>query len=160
MSVTTDSLHRASDTTHHPAHERCVVCGSRNHRSLNLPFCRGDDGWVEATLTGDESLQGYPHMMHGGVISLLLDAAMTHCLFAHGCTGVTARMELKFRHPVMVNERVHIRAKLVRASPPAYQLKAELLQHEQVKTSATGLFVDRPELIAQETDACHNPSPE
>ena len=131
----------------HPAHEFCVVCGSRNKHSLNVAFHHGSGGWVEATLSENDSLQGYPRMMHGGIISLLLDAAMTHCLFAHGQTGVTARMEVKFRHPVTVTEPVRIRAKLARSSPPAYQLRAELCQREQVKATATGLFVDRPELV-------------
>lgn len=97
---------------------------------------------------GDESLQGYPRMMHGGIISLLLDAAMTHCLFDHGAAGVTARMEIKFRHPVTVEEPVQIRARIVRASPPTYQLRAEISQGERIKATATGLFVDRPELVS------------
>lgn len=96
---------------------------------------------------GDESLQGYAHLMHGGIISLLLDAAMTNCLFAHGSAGVTARMEVKFRHPVAVDQPVRVRARVVRSSPPAYQLRAEMLQSRQIKATAAGLFVDRPEQI-------------
>jgi len=124
-----------------------VVCGARNARGLNLVFRRSDDGWVEGALGKDESLQGYPDMMHGGIISLLLDAAMTHCLFDHGAAGVTARLEVKFRHPVKVDRPVRIRAKLVRSSSPAYHLRAEMRQGEQVKATATGLFVDRPALV-------------
>lgn len=122
------------------------MCGPCNQRGMNLAFFRGSDGWTEARLSAGTHLQGYPRMMHGGVVSLLLDAAMTHCLFQEGCTAVTARMEVKFRRPVEVDADVRVRARLVRASPPAYQLRAELLQDGRVKASALGLFVHRPEL--------------
>ena len=98
-------------------------------------------------MAGDRSLQGYPRIMHGGIVSLLLDAAMTHCLFSQGATGVTARMEIKFRHPVSVDRAVHVRARLVRSSPPTHQLRAEIRQGDQIKATATGLFVDRPEWL-------------
>ncbi len=95
-------------------------------------------------MAGDHSLQGYPRIMHGGIVSLLLDAAMTHCLFDHGAAGVTARMEIKFRHPVSVDLPVRIRARLLRSSPPTHQLWAEIRQGDQIKATAAGLFVDRP----------------
>ncbi len=122
------------------------MCGPCNQRGMNLAFSRGADGWTEARLSAGTHLQGYPRMMHGGVVSLLLDAAMTHCLFHEGCTAVTARMEIKFRRPVELEADVHVRARLVRSSPPAYQLRAELLQDGRVKASALGLFVHRPDL--------------
>ena len=135
-------------------HDHCVVCGSKNPRGLNLTFHQNDDGWILANIDGDKYLQGYDRMMHGGVISLLLDATMTHCLFAHGCAGVTAKMEVKFRHPVMVDSPMTVRAKLVRSSPSAYHLRSELIQNERAKATATGLFVDRPQLNEQDNDVC------
>jgi acyl-CoA thioesterase FadM len=79
---------------------------------------------------------------------------MTHCLFDHGAVGVTARMEIKFRHPVSVDRPVHIRARLVRSSPPTHQLWAEISQDKQVKATAVGLFVDCPELLDPENEEC------
>ncbi len=148
-SVTIDRSGPAIATVSHPSHEGCLVCGPCNHRGMNIVFSRGADGWTEARLRAGVHLQGYPRMMHGGVVSLLLDAAMTHCLFQAGCTAVTARMEIKFRRPVDVDADVSVRARLVRASPPAYQLRAELLQDGRVMASALGLFVHRPELQTQ-----------
>jgi acyl-coenzyme A thioesterase PaaI-like protein len=124
-----------------------VVCGADNQRGLNLAFRRGDDGWVEATLDSDDSLQGYARLMHGGIIALLLDAAMTNCLFAYGCAGVTATMEVKFRQPVGVDAPVHVRARLIRSASSAHQLRAELLQADRVKATATALFVHRPAVL-------------
>jgi len=158
--VTTDQKRQRSGATHHPGHLGCVVCGRQNHRGLNISFCRCSNGWIEARLTADQSLQGYSGLMHGGVISLLLDAAMTHCLFSHGLTGVTARMEIKFRHPVAVGGQVQLRAKLVRSSSPAYHLEAELLQDRKIRATAVGLFVDRPEILDCREDECLRPQHE
>jgi len=125
-------------------HRHCCICGPTGILGLKAVFRQSDDGWTEATLTGSGPLQGYAGVMHGGIISLLLDAAMTNCLFAHGCAGVTARMEVKFRHPVVADGPVNIRAKLVSSSPPVHELKAELLQERQVKATATALFFAKP----------------
>lgn len=153
MSVTTEPTKQGNQTEIRSVHEFCLVCGSRNGHGLNLSFFGGDDGWVQATLNGTEHLQGYPRMMHGGVISLLLDAAMTHCLFAQGCAGVTAKLEIKFRHPVTVDSPVTVRARLVHSSPPGHQLVAELLQEKIVKATACGLFVVRPKLARYDSSS-------
>jgi len=44
---------------------------------------------------------------------MLLDAAMTHCLFARGVQGVTAKLDVKFRHPVRVGVQANVRARVV-----------------------------------------------
>jgi acyl-coenzyme A thioesterase PaaI-like protein len=36
-------------------------------------------------------------MLHGGVISSILDGTMTNCLFAHGTVAVTAELRVRFR---------------------------------------------------------------
>jgi acyl-CoA thioesterase FadM len=89
-------------------------------------------------------------MMHGGIISLLLDGAMTNCLFARGLTGVTAKMELVYRHPVRAGSGVTVRAWIERARHPVYRLKAHLLQDGQTKATANGIFMDRRELSSPE----------
>jgi acyl-coenzyme A thioesterase PaaI-like protein len=139
-----DSQHDA--TIAHPAHACCVLCGRQNPWGFNLVFRRGSDGSVEGTLRGNGHCQGYPDMMHGGIISLLLDGAMTNCLFLHGRTGVTARMEMKFHHPVRSGDEVTVSASIERSSHPVYWLKAQLLQDGQVKATASGVFMHRSDL--------------
>ncbi|MBN1488476.1 MAG: hypothetical protein JXA69_01045 [Phycisphaerae bacterium] len=89
-------------------------------------------------------------MMHGGIIAMLLDGAMTNCLFTHGRTGVTARMELAFRHPVRSGDGVTVRAWIEWENHPVYQLRAQLLQDGQVKATAKGMFMDRSDLSPSE----------
>lgn len=130
----------------HPSHARCVLCGQRNPWGFHLTFHKEADGIVEGRLRGNGHCQGYPDMMHGGIISLLLDGAMTNCLFLHGRVGVTARMETKFRHPVRAGDEVTVRAWIERENHPVYRLQAQLLQDGQVKATASAVFMHRSEL--------------
>ncbi|MCK5806139.1 MAG: PaaI family thioesterase [Lentisphaeria bacterium] len=144
--MTTDSPEQCASEIVHPAHARCVLCGQENPYGFNLNFRKCDDGGVEGFFKDNGHCEGYPNMMHGGIISLLLDGAMTNCLFVHGRTGVTARMELAFRHPVRSSDGVTVRAWIERQNHPVYRLKAQLLQEDQVKVTAKAVFMDRSEL--------------
>ena len=80
------------------------------------------------TFACDGRYQGYPDRLHGGVIAMLADAAMTHCLFLHEISAVTGKLKLRFPHPVEVGLKATVRAELVRNSPPLFQLRAEISQ--------------------------------
>ncbi len=144
--MTTDLRTEYICKTAHPSHARCIVCGWANPFGLRLAFRLQPDGRVEATFGGNGICEGYPNRLHGGVISLLLDGAMTNCLFAHQCTAVTAKMEVKFRYPVKARVPATVRAWIEKAFPPLYQMKAELEQEGQKKATAKALFMEQPHL--------------
>jgi len=125
-------------------HPNCVVCCSGNERGLQLNFrCSDDDGSVVACFQCDKALEGYSGLLHGGVISTVLDGAMTNCLFAQGCTAVTADFHIRFRHPVVTGQPASVRAWITRSTPPIYELKAEIVQGDQTKTVAIGKFMEK-----------------
>ena len=125
-------------------HARCVACGSVNGQVPQLRFTVAQDGGVEAWFPGGETFQGYDGILHGGVIATLLDAAMTNCLFAHGCCGVTGELRIRFRHPVVSGEPSRLRARIERSTPPLFVLRAELWQSGRVRANATGKFMECP----------------
>ena len=130
-------------------HPNCVVCSLANSRGWQLDFLSGDDGSIAATFTCDETLEGYRGIMHGGMISSVLDGAMTHCMFAHEKTVVTAEMSTRFRHPILIRQVATVSARIKRSSHPLYLLKAKIVQAGQVKATATGKFLDQPQLLIQ-----------
>ena len=135
-------------------HANCVVCSSSNERGLRLEFALLEEGSVETAFNCDKAFEGYANVLHGGVISSILDGAMTSCMFAHGCSAVTAELNVQFRHPVVAGQAATVRAWITRSAPPLYILKAEVLQDGQVKAMTTGKFMDQPNLAATETPAC------
>ncbi len=127
-------------------HPGCVVCSSTNSKGLHLSFDL-DDGRVESTFRCEECFEGYPGMMHGGVISSILDGAMGNCMFAHGKATVTAEMNIKFRHPVKIGQEAVVSARITRVSHPLYLLEAKIVQDGKVKATARGKYYDQPKLV-------------
>jgi len=121
-------------------HPACVACRPRDRGGLGLRFREEPDGGIVGAFGCDAAYQSYPDRLHGGVVAMLLDAAMTHCLFARGVRGVTAKLDIKFRHPVEVGVQADVRARVVSESPPLYVLQGEIVQRDRVLAVAEALF--------------------
>ena len=129
-----------SDSDIKKDHEWCLLCGSRNPRSLKLNFKPGE-GEVSTVFTPGLDLQGYSGILHGGIVSALLDSAMTHCLFNSGIKAVTGDLHVRFLHPVPCNQPLEIRASMVSKRPPLYRLKSELRQGKKIMARAEAKFM-------------------
>ena len=127
------------------AHPYCVACSLLNEKGLHLEFEVGNDE-VVARFECDKACQGYPGMLHGGIIATILDGAMGNCLFARGQTAVTGEMTTRFRHPIYIHRPATVNARLVRNADPLYLLEAEIFQDGTIKATAKGKFYDQPEL--------------
>jgi acyl-coenzyme A thioesterase PaaI-like protein len=122
-------------------HLHCLLCGRNNKRGLKLDFWPTADGGVETSLECSKTLQGYNGIIHGGVISALLDSVMTNCLFAHGIKALTAELKVRFSLPVKAKGALRLKAHIERSSAHFYMLKAELCQGGNIKAKATGKFI-------------------
>ncbi len=129
-----------SDAEIEKDHEWCLLCGSRNPRSLKLNF-KNWEGGVKTGFTPGPDLQGYSGILHGGIVSALLDSAMTHCLFNRGIKALTGDLHVRFLHSVPCKQPLEIRASIVSSRPPLYRLKSELLQGEKILARAEAKFM-------------------
>ena len=145
--MNTEIVQNTLADTRNCVHPECVVCSSANARGLHMEFDIGDDGSVQAAFQCDKSFEGYPGMVHGGVISSILDGAMGNCMFAHGQATVTVEMTTKFRHPIVTGQGATVSARITRVSRPLYLLEAEIIQDGKVKATAKGKYYDQPKLI-------------
>jgi uncharacterized protein (TIGR00369 family) len=150
--VTTERRQVLLETTRAQMHGRCAVCGHVNGHTPRLRFAVADDGSVQATFQPDHAYEGYAGILHGGVIATLLDAAMTNCLFAHGRCGLTAELCVRFRHPVVSDTPLRLRASVERSSPPLFVLRAELWQANQLRVTAVGKFMEQGRTAATRTE--------
>ena len=141
-----DTVQNTVVSIRHQVHPKCVVCSPVNAKGLQLKFDVANDGSVTATFQCDEAFEGYPGVLHGGVISSILDGAMGNCLFALGQAAVTVEMTTRFRHPVVTYQKATVSARITRSSHPLYLLDAEIVQDGKVKATAKGKFYDQPEL--------------
>jgi len=125
------------------SHPNCVVCGGANGHGLGLSFRTEGNGTVVGTFGCERVFEGYPDVLHGGVICALLDGAMTNCMFAHGYAAVTADLNVRFREPVSTSGWATVRAWVESSLQPLYNLAAELIQDGEIKVTANAKFVER-----------------
>ena len=72
----------------------CFACGDNNPIGLHLKFTYGE-GTAEAHFTPERVFQGYPGIMHGGLVSTLLDEAMAHATIAAHGAAVTGDLHVR-----------------------------------------------------------------
>lgn len=127
-----------------PTHADCIACRDPARGGLGLRCDPQPDGSVVGRFTCDEFYRGYPDRLHGGVVALLLDAAMTNCLLARGVHGVTVKMHIRYRRLVRLGDEATVRAWVRDERPPLYVVCAELRQGEAVCARAEGRFYWTP----------------
>lgn len=130
------------------AHPDCVVCSPDHPDGLNLVFSCLPDGSVEAPFACDARWTGYPGYVQGGIVSSLLDGALTNCLFAHGRVSLTAELAVRFLGPLLVGEPAVVRARMERDRPRLQVLIAEVEQGGEVRATARAKFLPHPDLQA------------
>lgn len=131
------------ELTKREVHPDCIGCSLTNPSGLALQFFVRTDKGVQAEFPCSKLYQGYPGFLHGGITTLLLDSAMTNCLFAHHIAAVTARLIIRFILPVCIGQTACVKAWLREYEPPLYVLEAELEQNGKVLVRASAKFIDR-----------------
>lgn len=118
----------------------CFGCGRLNPNGLRLQFFpleTGDGVWAPFIPAREQ--EGYMGMVHGGIITTVLDEAMAWSLYRHDIWAVTGRMSLSFKRPVevgvesrvvgrLINDRgrlLDVRGELIRTSDGALLAEAE-----------------------------------
>jgi acyl-coenzyme A thioesterase PaaI-like protein len=83
----------------------CFACGRDNPSGLKLEV-RVEDGRAIVDFDPAPIHQGFPGHMHGGLLATLLDEVMAWAIYASGSWAVTARMEIRFRDPAPLDQRL------------------------------------------------------
>jgi uncharacterized protein (TIGR00369 family) len=123
-------------------HPHCIVCGKSNGQGLNLSFRVCEDGGVEGRFRCGEAYQGYNGLLHGGVISSILDGAMTNCLFSSGKTAVIGELKVRFLIPVMVGCEAIVSARVKKSCPPLHVMESEIVQDGRIAARAKAKFME------------------
>ena len=92
-------------------YSNCFVCGNKNDYGLKVDFFY-DKGIARAECVAEEKFQGYKDILHGGIISALLDEVMIKAVIARGILVVTAEIQVKFIKPVRIGEKLFLEGKI------------------------------------------------
>jgi len=105
--------------------DMCFGCGKNNPCGLKLKF-DWDGKVVKSEFTPTELHQGWKGIIHGGILTSLLDEAMGYAACFEDVAGVTATMEVKLRRPVSVGQPLIITAWVIRKARRFAETEARL----------------------------------
>jgi len=90
----------------------CFICGQKNEIGLKIRFTMAD-GTASAEYTPTRTFEGYKDVLHGGIISSLLDEVMIYAVFSRGHIALTSQIEVKFRKPAKIGEKLLLEGRVV-----------------------------------------------
>ncbi len=93
-----------------PNSNHCFVCGRENPFGLHLEFYETTPGEVVVEYTVPEQFQGYPGVVHGGVVAAMLDE-VTGRVHMGGYPPrfmFTARLDIHYRKNVPIGKPLRI----------------------------------------------------
>jgi acyl-coenzyme A thioesterase PaaI-like protein len=91
----------------------CFGCGNNNPIGLKLKFTRDGDT-LRTEFTPDKVHQGWPGLLHGGILGCLLDEVMSNIAYATGNTCLTASITIRQKKPIAVGVPLVITARITR----------------------------------------------
>jgi uncharacterized protein (TIGR00369 family) len=128
-----------------PNSQMCFVCGLENPIGLKMAFYEDDEGRVVAKFTPGDEHQGFPGVMHGGIVTALLDEVLGRVAIAAGRWMVTGRLNMRFRRPVPLGETLTVTGEVVSWKKRTLEACGEIILADgQVGAEATGTFLEMP----------------
>ncbi len=91
----------------------CFVCGRDNPRGLKIKVTYfPEELAAETELALPREYQGWAEVIHGGILSTLLDEMMAHAVWHFAGPGLTLSLEVRFHAPLKPDERINVRGVL------------------------------------------------
>ena len=138
-----NNMEQTNSRSAQPSHRFCLMCGQDNPFSFGLKFKKSDDGAVSTTFTGNSNLQGYIGVMHGGVLSALLDTAMAQCLLHQDIEAVTGELTVRYLEQVDCDTTLDIKAWIDSSLPPLYHVKSQIRIGNKIVCKGKARFMER-----------------
>ncbi|MDO8890899.1 MAG: PaaI family thioesterase [Sulfurimicrobium sp.] len=109
----------------------CFACGDKNPNGLQLKFTYPQPGTCRAEFVPEQKYQGWSGILHGGIISTLLDEAMAHAVGgAEGGGGaseaVTAELTVRFKKPVRIGSKIVLSGKVDKDNGKIVEASSEI----------------------------------
>lgn len=124
-----------------PEHGSCFVCGTQNPRGIGITWWM-EDGIITAEFTLTDAHQGPPNHAHGGASAAILDEAMGVAVWVAGLRVVAVNLEINYRRPVPLGQRVTVRARVSRHTErKAWTLGEIILSDGTVAVEGRGIYV-------------------
>jgi acyl-coenzyme A thioesterase PaaI-like protein len=110
-------------------YSNCFVCGDKNRCGLKVDFF-DQDGVARAQYEASGDFEGYKDILHGGIISALLDEVMIKSILARDILAVTASIEVRFKQPIKTGERLSLEGRIVEDKGKVITTEGKVLKED------------------------------
>ncbi|MEA1972323.1 MAG: PaaI family thioesterase [Candidatus Cloacimonadota bacterium] len=108
---------------------KCFACGQDNPIGLKLIFDYKEDYCI-AEFTLNQNYEGYPGIIHGGIVSTILDESMAKIILTTTQKAVTVEMKTKFRQMLESNKIYFVKAKITKERSRTVQTESQIFDKE------------------------------
>jgi uncharacterized protein (TIGR00369 family) len=131
--------------------DMCFACGQKNPIGLKLNVVPDGKG-VKAEFTPTKLHQGWSGVVHGGIISCLLDEATSYAALFSGVNPITAKMQARFKRPAQIGEPLTVTARVTKKTRKLVEAKGEvrLKDGTPVADSLATMFILSPRKEAKD----------
>jgi acyl-coenzyme A thioesterase PaaI-like protein len=132
-------------TIKQPNSKMCFICGLENPIGLHLHIYETEPGVVESTYIAPEHFQGYPGVLHGGIVGAIIDEISGRALMGSDPMNprfmFTAKLEVKYRRNVPIGRPLKITGKAVKSKARSAEAWAGIYDAETNELLAEGTTV-------------------
>lgn len=129
----------------------CIICGRDNAVGARVRFQPEAEG-VTARVEAPPHFQGFGGVLHGGLVTALLDDAMWWAIFArHRLPTMTVELTVRYRRPVPVGEPLLVSGRITEARKNSRLFLAHGTIHDDAGTllaEADAKFLPAPPDLA------------
>ncbi len=126
----------------------CFGCGKKNPNGLQLIFRNQGDALV-TDFTPGGTHEGWPGIVHGGIISTLLYEVMENLAYRNGTVAMMRDLEVNFRRPAKIGRRITAVARLELSADREMSVTATLVQNNLIAEGRANLVSLNSEQIAR-----------
>jgi uncharacterized protein (TIGR00369 family) len=124
-------------------YDNCFVCGKNNPGGLRLCFeINREERTLKTTFVASPVFQGYDDVVHGGIISTLLDEAMSKLAYELGYHAVTGTLDIRFKNPAPVGQPLLVHGEIIEVRNRVIKAKARVEKEDGTPlATATSMLV-------------------
>ncbi len=129
----------------------CFICGLENPVGLHLHIYETEPGVVESSYTAPEHFQGYPGVLHGGIVGAIIDEMSGRAHMGSDPMAprfmFTAKLEVKYRKNVPVGKALKVIGKAGKSRGKSAEAWAGIYEAESGELLAEGtvLLINVPD---------------
>lgn len=124
-----------------PLNRACFVCGEENPRGMRLGF-QADGSRASARWTATAGWESFQGIVHGGIISAVLDEAMSKAILSGGDEAFTADLRIRFRKKICVGDVVFVNGWVVSVEKRKILAEASLTsENGEERAHSWGVFL-------------------